>query len=253
MCTLTLIATGSDGYRLVHSRDELRTRAPGEPPAWHDASGGAPAAIMPRDPDAGGTWIATTEAGLSLAMLNVNPGPGEAFRAQDPTALRSRGLVVGAVLEANPADPEGVMRVVDGLTLSEFKPFRIVAVAPATGGPVAAELRWDGARPSIMRHAGGAGFRPLCWVSSGLGDAKVEPRLPLFERVVGSAPSPRVQDRFHRHRWPARPEISVLMSRADARTVGITTVEVDAVGARPRMRYAHLDPEVTDHATVGSP
>jgi hypothetical protein len=34
------------------------------------------------------------------------------------------------------------------------------------------------------------------------------------------------QDAFHHHQWPGRGELSVLMSRADARTVSITTVEI---------------------------
>jgi len=50
--------------------------------------------------------------------------------------------------------------------------------------------------------------------SSGLGDAVVDaPRRQLFERLVlrHERPWPLAQDRFHAHRWPSRPDISVHM------------------------------------------
>jgi len=49
----------------------------------------------------------------------------------------------------------------------------------------------------------------------------------LFDSMItDSEESAATQDRFHAHSWPDRPELSVLMSRADARTVSITAVEV---------------------------
>ena len=56
-------------------------------------------------------------------------------------------------------------------------------------------------------------------------------RSELFARLVPAA-SPAAQDCFHAHRWPGAPGASVLMSREDAATVSITTVEAFARGFR---------------------
>jgi hypothetical protein len=58
----------------------------------------------------------------------------------------------------------------------------------------------------------------------------------LFQKLLaacGCAPL-EAQACFHRHRWSARPEISVLMSRADARTVSRT--QIDILAGRSKMR-----------------
>ncbi len=66
------------------------------------------------------------------------------------------------------------------------------------------------------------------FTSSGLGDHLVaEPRTRLFESLLdGGRLTPAGQERFHRHRWDDAPQLSVCMSRHDARTVSYTTVEV---------------------------
>jgi hypothetical protein len=70
------------------------------------------------------------------------------------------------------------------------------------------------------------------FTSSGLGDALVEaPRRALFDEwFVGVKLENQLerQDAFHRHQWPDRPELSVCMSRIDARTVSYTVVDLEA-------------------------
>jgi len=82
----------------------------------------------------------------------------------------------------------------------------------------------------------------VCLVSSGLGDTLVRPRLELFDQeVLNPGVTPARQDAYHAHRWPDRPEISVAMERAAARTVSRTIVEV--VPARVTMRYIPIGGE----------
>jgi hypothetical protein len=117
--------------------------------------------------------------------------------------------------------------------LDRFSPFRLLAVEAGERGSsfMALETSWDRSSVRNIEHPRG----PLCVVSSGLGDPLVKPRLALFEEILraegaegGDAPGAiQAQDRFHRHSWPDRPEISVLMRRPDARTVSITTVDVE--------------------------
>jgi len=133
-----------------------------------------------------------------------------------------------------------------------MRPHRAVVIEP--GLPQPGLIRRDRPRVAVWSRTGPEagswtlGSAPGVWVSSGLGDDRVGPRLGLFERVVGnSALDPEAQDAFHRHRWGDRPEISVLMERAEARTVSITTVEV--AGDRVRMGYE----EVAETGEVGRP
>ena len=72
---------------------------------------------------------------------------------------------------------------------------------------------------------------PRLFTSSSLGDALVDvPRGGLFEQLVIEDRGSwlRGQFRFHRHRWPHLPELSVEMSRADAATVSRTVIDVSA-------------------------
>jgi hypothetical protein len=223
MCTLTVIRTAT-GCRLVHSRDELRTRAESLAPAWRPLPSGR-RAIWPTDPDAGGTWIGVRDDGLSVSLLNRNIPPNG--RPQ-PTA--SRGGLIPDLIDL--PDPARILDALAARDLAPVAPFRLLALdAHGCGGLVT----WNGlalTEPDDMDP-------PMCLASSGLGDDKVMVRQPLFESTVAVEPTPRRQDAFHRHRWDDRPEVSVLMSRADARTVSITTVEI-ARGFDPVFRVEPL-------------
>lgn len=228
MCTVSIISFGgaSGGYRLVTNRDEQRSRAPAIEPVWHEIeSGGARTRVIaPRDPVGGGTWVATTEKGLTLCLLNGNLEPAPEL----PRVLRSRGELIPALVGL-----DGVGRVMAALgemDLGGYAPFRLVGVQPTwTEGASDAgviDLFWDRRELIASTHE----RLPVCFVSSGLGDSRVRPRLPLFDELVGRDPTPAFQDAFHAHVWPDRPEISVRMSRSDARTVSTTVIEVMRTG-----------------------
>ena len=226
MCTLTVISIGDSGdgvrgYRLVHSRDEQRTRAPGEPGQWRDTPSGR--VWSPRDPDAGGTWLGVREDGLAYGLLNLNIPPNGR-----PTPTATRGRVIDRLF-AEPVDAEGDADLarIAGFGVDAMAPFRLVRVE--TGTDRAWLARWDGLGLEVQEIG-----RPVCLVSSGLGDDRVLPRLGLFDEMVIANPTARAQDAYHRHRWNDRPEISVLMSRETARTESIVTVEVNARGVDAR-------------------
>jgi len=226
MCTLSIIPLtgGPRGYRLVINRDELRTRLPARRPAVFDGPGGVRAAY-PIDADAGGTWVAVNDRGLALALLNGNPRPMPAL----PEAVQrvSRGLIIPALVDAH--GPGAALERLGGLALGRFAPFRVVAADEST----IADAVWNGSALAVSER----GAAPLCFVSSGLGDGLVRPRLDLFDAMVGrGSPTPGVQDSFHRHRWADRPEISVVMDRSDARTTSVTTIDV-RIGAPITLRY----------------
>lgn len=223
MCTLTVIRTRA-GCRVVHSRDELRTRGRAVPPAWRTLGSGL-RAVWPVDRDAGGTWIAARQDGAVLALLNRNIPPNGR-----PAPTRSRGSLIPRLIEL--PTPAEMLEVLAGEGLAGVAPFRLLAIdADGAGGL----LTWDGLMVGEIEEMG----PPLCLASSGLGDERVVVRQPLFESMVASEPTPERQDAFHRHRWDDRPEVSVLMSRAEARTVSVTTVDL-ARGLEPTFRVEDL-------------
>lgn len=215
MCTVTVIAMPGGGYRLVHARDELRTRAPGLAPQQELVDGTR--AWLPRDPDAGGTWLAARADGLTLGLLNVNIPPNGR-----PEPTTSRGHIITDLLGG--ADALSAAQAWTALDLTPYAPHRLIAVGRVGAACRVFECRWDGLEATVDDRTGPA----ACFASSGLGDEKVQVRLPLFEEMVAPDPTPDAQDRYHRHRWDDRPELSVLMSRRDARTVSLTGVTVRA-------------------------
>ncbi len=264
MCTVSVLPLLDPsgvlaGVRIVSNRDELRTRAPSSPPSWRrvrfdparPTAGGMSGeretrAIWPMDIEAGGTWIGASRDGLVLSLLNLNlPGtPAGAGRV-------SRGLIIPSLIGA--PDVADAIAALDAMPLPDFDPFRLVAIGAHASErtPRVAEASWDGRRLRLSWHA----LAPMCFASSGLGDHLVTPRIALFESmVIERGATPALQDEFHGHRWPDRPEISVLMSRGDARTVSITSVEVaggTSASRPPAMSYTPI--EASDaHTSVGA-
>ncbi len=219
MCTVSIIATG-DGYRLVHSRDEQRTREPGRPPEIRRA--GPYRTIAPVDPEGGGTWVLARDDGLTVAIMNVNPEPPPGI---DRASLRSRGLIIPD-LAGRAADE--IPDFMAALDVSRYAPFRLIAVARPGCRVRVQSWTWRGR--GVLESS--TPRPPVCWVSSGLGDSVVADRLPLFDEVVRTDPTPAAQEGFHRYLWPGRGAESVLMSRPDARTVSLTAVEAGPRGVR---------------------
>lgn len=225
MCTVSIIAI-CRGFRLVTNRDEQRDRPAANPPLWRPLPGPRETlrVIWPadrlRDGTEGGTWIAASERGLAMTILNANLNPHPPL----PTRPASRGDIIPALLHLNSA--HAVAAALHDMDLDPYPPFRLIAVEQPTPDepPAIAEIRWD------RRLVASAWHRPpACFASSGLGDHLVQQRIPLFHDLLAGAGDhdlPAAQDRFHAHAWPDRPQLSVLMSRAEARTVSTTTVDV---------------------------
>lgn len=236
MCTLSAIPTPG-GVRVAFNRDESPTRSPALPPTvvWT----GERSAALPVDPESGGTWLAATDAGLVLALLNVNTG---SERAALPRG--SRGSVVPALLGAR-SPWDAVFAVERAVDVCGLAPFRLVAI----DREAVADYRWDGRAATIGSQLLSAG--PALFTSSGLGDHRVAGvRGDLF-RALFTCPRefwPDAQDTFHRHRWPERPELSVNMTRTGARTVSFSRIELSATEVRFHYRGGapHVPAESTD-------
>jgi Transport and Golgi organisation 2 len=223
MCTVSVMRLPGL-LRLVSNRDERRTRPTALPPARTHA--GSLRVLAPIDPSSQGTWVACSEIGLAIALLNVNPPDAD---ARIPP--RSRGGIVPGLMRARSLDE--VAALAAAVDHTEYSPFRLVAVHAGEGDVL-----------EIAPAAGSVRRLPLAipqmFTSSGLGDHQVEgPRRHLFEQTVvrgGERDLRDRQDRFHAHRWRDRLAVSVHMSRPDAWTVSRTTIEIG--GSDIAMFYA---------------
>jgi len=231
MCTVTIVQLTDAGerrrIRLACNRDELRSRALARPPELRAC--GVHRALMPVDPASDGTWIAVNDALVAASLLNVNAGDrGPADGGRPP---RSRGAIVPEMMRFDCA--RDAADAITNVEPRDYSPFRVVVV----DSRAVFEVRSDG--QSIEVAEIDQADRPLFFTSSGLGDALVEaPRRALFDEWFGdlgeSGNADRriaLQDSFHRHQWPERTALSVCMSRADARTVSYTVIEIDSHGA----------------------
>lgn len=196
---------------------------------------------MPIDPDGGGTWIAANDAGLVFTLLNVTDRSTRGGASAVATVRRrSRGEIVRAV--AGEATHTGALRAVESLRPDDYLPFRLMVWSAVE----TLEIMSDGDRYS---YAHGPLLSPMLRASSSLGDWRViGPRQALFEHLLAQTLTAQSQDAFHRHSWPHRPEISVFMSRPDARTVSITTVEL--YRDRLSMTYQDVDVPFSDSNTL---
>jgi len=233
MCTLSIIELPGGGYRAVQSRDEQRSRGMAYPPVWRTLESGV-RVQYPTDSDAGGTWIAVSDAGVTAGVLNFQTGG-----KSNPDASRSRGEIPLMLIEE--PDLESMLLILHGLDLSVYACFTGFGAVSCDDGMRVLIVQWDGTELHVVRNDGEGigGFEPVVVASSGLGDEFVQGRVPLFGELVAQNPSPAAQDAFHGHRWEDGPEYSVLMSRADARTVSITTIEVCG-DTEPMMGYQEL-------------
>lgn len=221
MCTVTIVPLAdTGGLRLVSSRDEQRTRPASSWPVRVRL--GTLDAVMPIDPRGGGTWIGVNSAGVAATLLNAT-GPG-----WPATGARSRGEIVPWVLRAASLD-EALDRAAN-LSTADLAAFTLVLCGAGPAGPRAGVVRWRGASLDVQPIVAVRG--PLLWASSGLGDHLVAgPRAELWSQMLAAGRDPAdVQRRFHDHRWPAAPHLSVRMSRTDARTVSRTSVDLHPSG-----------------------
>mgnify|MGYP000088422812 CR=1 FL=1 len=128
MCTLAFAWQDYDDAPLVvaANRDEAVGR-PSSPPA---VRGDNPAVLMPRDEDAGGTWLGVNEHRVFVAVTN---------RRVDLDGERSRGLLVTDALAAASAD-DAIETVEREVAAREYAGFNLVVADEQE----CVLLEWDG-------------------------------------------------------------------------------------------------------------
>ena len=220
MCTVSIVPR-EDGFRLLCNRDERRTRPAAVPPQWRIKCGVTSA--YPLDPQGGGTWVAVSEQGLAIALLNR----GECRSG----ATRSRGEIPLALIGADSL--ACTRRLLGRIDVTAYPAFRVLVawfdrlLVGTSDGVCLSTAEYP------LTH-------PVAFTSSSLGDREAEHvRLPLFRSLLGESRAPMAAQRaFHDHQWTACPELSVRMRRHDACTVSRTRIDVR--GSRVALDYEPL-------------
>ncbi len=172
--------------------------------------------MAPVDGEAGGTWLAVNEFGLTLALLNFHFRDG----GRDVIGTHSRGLVPVELISAPTVG--AVREKLRRYDLARFRPFTLVAVDPG-GGAMA--FRWNGRTLAILDSVQNL----LPFTSSSFATESVESfRRKLFEKNVGFAAPPSAEAllAFHRDHTGGPGPFSPCMHRHDARTVSFCAVDV---------------------------
>ncbi len=214
MCTVTVVPL-DDGFRLRCNRDERRDRPTATSPVLHRL--GRRLAVFPVDPTSQGTWVGVNDVGLTIALLNRSGDPSGSL---EPEPRVSRGCIIPALLACGSLD-EALERCAT-VDVESFGRFRLLIIESTTVAIVTSDSR-------VLARELVSLSRPVMETSSSLGDDLVEgPRRRLFKRLFDQDQSTwlRAQRQFHHHQWRTRPEISVVMERADASTVSETVIDV---------------------------
>ena len=169
--------------------------------------------LFPKDANAGGTWIGTSDKKRLVCVLNG----GFVKHERKSSYTRSRGLIAKELLQAN-----SVNTCVNTLNLSGVEPFTMVIVDWSASELALYELVWDEA----TKHFSQLPNEPRIWSSSTLYEnASKDMRKKWFEQWL--VDSKITQDqilRFH-HSTEGDPTQSILMKRSYVETVSITSVQ----------------------------
>jgi hypothetical protein len=220
MCTLTIV-TGNDEYIMAMNRDEKIVRGAGLPPEIHEVDGTR--AIYPSEGN-GGTWFATNEYGVTLALLNSNDF---ALHRRAFAKARSRGRVIPALV-----DSQSLSELHEVFSVSNFAgmmPFRLVGIFPSD--QEIWEWRWDSAQLECQVHE----WESRHWFSSSLSDERAESlrgaacRAARHESDAGSV---RWLRRLHASHAGGPGSFSLCVHREDVRTLSYTEVVLSSESVR---------------------
>ncbi len=136
MCTVTFIP-GNNSVLLTSNRDEKYWRSAALPPAIIESASGK--ILFPKDPDAGGTWLAAHENGNAIVFLNG----GIQKHEPRPPYEKSRGLVLLDLI-----DQEDPLATFEWQSFGNIEPFTAIIYQARQ----LYECRWDGCRKMINQR-----------------------------------------------------------------------------------------------------
>ena len=210
MCTVTYIPT-PEGCIITSNRDEKITRERALSPQEYLIDGKK--IIFPKDPKAGGTWVAHNETKI-IVLLN---GAQEKHFPK-PNYRKSRGLIVLDLMTA-----EKTLDCWKTIDLTDIEPFTIVLVE----NNKLTQLQWNEAEKSTTEFDS---KQFHIWSSSTLYSKEIrEKRKEWFQDFIKSknAPTPEEILHFHQFTESENKEFGLQINRNDVlKTISITQCKV---------------------------
>ncbi|MBD5780251.1 NRDE family protein [Pelagicoccus sp. NFK12] len=224
MCTASWSA-GQGRLSLYFNRDERKTRSAARPPECLQIDGTRMLAAI--DPDGGGTWLAVSEWGLCVFLLN-HYGAEAAFgkALENPTSRGKLPLRYASI----PSRGEAARRLKDE-DLTSYHPFLLV-LADCKGTEA---FSWDGAELASLALP-----RAFLTTSSFRTREVQSYRISRYDALLGERDSLSEKSRRSLHLDTPHPDpaFNPMMLRADARTQSVSRVELDL--HRACLRYQRV-------------
>ena len=219
MCTVTFLPKGKDGYILTSNRDETPKRAALPPQAYNVAG---KTVFFPKDPLAGGSWIATDKERFTICLLN---GGFEKHYHKPPYRL-SRGQMVLQFFEF-----EKLVHFLEGFEFNGMEPFTLVVVETNQDQQNLDQMVWDG---SQLHHAPLNPSETFIWSSSTLYPQRVRDERKRWFNIWVNQQNDFLQPEiisFHKSGGKGDAWNDFIMNRNEVvKTVSITSVEKDPAG-----------------------
>lgn len=213
MCTVTYIPLAEGGFILTSNRDEQVIRKAAIPPGKYQLN--ETSVFYPKDLQAGGTWIATTQNQFTLCLLN---GAYRKHKRKEKYKL-SRGQVLLDFFHFN-----NVEAFSNGYDFYEIEPFTLIIV-DGKNEPELFQLVWDGEKVHLEQKDAN---KENIWSSVTLYEpAVIEARKAWFSNWLKDHPSEKRKEitGFHRFAGDGNLHNNVLMNRNNVtKTVSITSV-----------------------------
>lgn len=213
MCTVTYLPLNYNNFILTSSRDVPFSRVKAQIPKMYIENGME--LYYPKDGQAGGTWIGTSEKKRLICLLN---GGFKNHHQQDSYA-RSRGLIVKDLLKT-----DDITKACKEIDLDDIEPFTMVIVE-WDYHLFLFEFVWDGNN----KHLRVLPQEPVIWSSSTLyNDEMKQLRRDWFKEFKVKSVRHEVTRNeildFHHNAGIGNPKIDIIMKRPKVGTVSITQV-----------------------------
>ena len=207
--------TKEDGYELFFNRDERLSRRRALLPTVQ--RGDAVDYISPTDSDAGGTWIAANQYGVTVCLLNHY----QFEQIETYKKWISRGEMVRSF--SNTTDMVSAERNFNTLDLGDYRAFRMFMVDRHGDSRL---FVWDGHSARIERNVS----TPKS--SSSVDSKNVKAKRKKLFADLNLIDSKQAADyiNYHASHLPSRSKDSVCMHREDAKTVSLSHVNVTSSG-----------------------
>jgi Transport and Golgi organisation 2 len=216
MCTVSYLPLSPTDYILTSNRDEAVERPAALPINQYLI--GERTVYFPKDPQAGGTWIATTGDNTTLCLLNGGFEPhlipeGHTFR-------KSRGTVLLDYFQHENADV-----YIETYDFSNIEPFTLIVIETVNESTVLRELRWSGSQLTVTPMDAS---EPHIWSSVTLYSEGVRTqRQNWFQDWLNRRETFTQNEilQFHRFAGEGNPMHDLIMQKGNRQTVSICSIE----------------------------